>query len=374
MSKSFRTVVSIIGLFAGPFMLTAFGNEGSLKLPDRRHANIEFDLQTIPTDIAPSEHLLLFVGKRELCCEDKVPVSGRYLIKGSTISFDPAFDLNESQSYTVLTRGLNTVDNSHPKLTEFNIKPTGTLELPRVVAVYPSADVIPENTLRFYIHFSTPMQPHVSGQFITLVNAFGVPDPEALMTFKQELWSKDRKRLTLLMDPGRIKRGVITNLRLGPALRENKRYSIVVTDGWPSANGSGQTVRYEKKIRVSEALRVLPSTELWSIVPPKIQSLDPLVIEFDRPFDHALLQSAIRVVDDKGQGIPGTVSIENRERTWRFDPHGLWTTGYAQVTVDARLEDVAGNNFRDLLDHSVESKPRRVDKLTIELELKPAEG
>ena len=104
--------------------------------------------------------------------------------------------------------------------------------------VYPSGDLLPENVLRFYVHFSEPMTPHLASDFVTLRDASGVADRAAFMKFKQELWNADRTRLTVLIDPGRIKRSVATNLDLGPALLEGERYSLTVDEGWPSADGS----------------------------------------------------------------------------------------------------------------------------------------
>ena len=91
-----------------------------------------------------------------------------------------------------------------------------------VTAICPSAGTIPENTLRFYIHFSAPMQPHCATESIALVDAADVADGAAFMTFKQELWNEDRTRLTLLMDSRRIKRGVVKNVALGPRWRRTK--------------------------------------------------------------------------------------------------------------------------------------------------------
>lgn len=42
------------------------------------------------------------------------------------------------------------------------------------------------------------------------------------LAIKEELWSSDGKRLTILFDFGRIKRGVSTNRRQGPALEKGR--------------------------------------------------------------------------------------------------------------------------------------------------------
>ncbi|MEO0382490.1 MAG: hypothetical protein AAF234_02970 [Pseudomonadota bacterium] len=353
----------VMGIGAGPFGSAVFAQDHGLILPERPSDTIEL-MQSEAGDPAPL--LQVFVGPSDACCDDRSPIAGRYMADKGSVTFDPAFDLVTGQTYTVLTRVTGA-----DALTEFTLVAEGSFANPEVTAIYPSGPVIPENTLRFYIHFSTPMQPHMSVDFISLLDTDGTPDPAAFMTFTQELWNEDRTRLTLLMDPGRIKRGVATNLELGPALLEGQRYSITVAEGWPSANGQQELPRFEQHFLVSASLRELPNTDLWRITQPAARTLDPLLIAFDRPFDHQLAQTSIHVVGPDGQSIPGTVSIEDHERTWRFVPESPWPAQTLDITIDALLEDVAGNNFRDLLDHAVETDVRAIDQITLTLSLSP---
>mgnify|MGYP003346898067 CR=1 FL=1 len=81
-----------------------------------------------------------------------------------------------------------------------------------VTQIYPSADVLPENTLKFYVHFSAPMSRGHSYDHIRLLDEANRPVELAFLELAEELWSPDMLRLTLLMDPGRIKRGDYTLL------------------------------------------------------------------------------------------------------------------------------------------------------------------
>lgn len=137
-----------------------------------------------------------------------------------------SYNFIEGQRYVVLSRE----SDSSEVLTEFMIQSAAEMVSPKVVAIYPDSPVIPVNTLRFYLHFSTPMKPHAATEFIRLVDASGVEDTAAFMSFKQELWSEDRMRLTMLMGPGRIKRGEAQNLAIGPALLENDHYTLVIME------------------------------------------------------------------------------------------------------------------------------------------------
>lgn len=345
----------------------ALADEMNLDVPNRADANVKLTLQSENTDENPSHHLQVFVGNLDACCAGKSPIAGHYLIDGRHLIFDPAFDFVEGQSYVVQSRD----NGSEENLKEFMIQPDGEIASPRVVAIYPSGSAIPENSLRFYIHFSTPMRPHAAGDFIKLVDSNGAPDTAAFMSFKQELWSEDRMRLTLLMDPGRIKRGVAQNLELGPALLENNNYTLVIEEGWASARGTDTAPRFEKPFTVSQALRTLPDTDLWQISLPRTSTREPLVIEFDRPFDRELAQAGITVLNLDGHFIPGTVFVENHEKTWRFKPQAAWPDQSVQIKVDARLEDVAGNNFTELLDHSVGIDVETMNSKRITLELQP---
>lgn len=351
--------------FIGQSWSAVLAEEGSLILPEKPGDNVELSLQDASLDLDAPGILQVFVGSPENCCTGKSPIAGKYNVDGRTVTFDPAFDFVSGQIYTVQSYD-ETIG-----LADFTIAMDGDVPDPEVVAIYPSGKEIPANTLRFYIQFSTPMTPHMADNFIKLVDANGISDTAAFMSFTQELWNEDRTRLTLLMDPGRIKRGVAQNVALGPALLEGNHYSIVIEKGWPGARGGQETPRFEKPFTVSAALRHLPDIDLWQIQAPKMTTGKPLVITFDRPFDQQLVQTAITVRDEQGRRIPGAVSVKNNEQTWRFQPDEPWATPTIRIVVDARLEDIAGNNFRDLLDHSVGTDAQAIDQQMIDVDLTP---
>jgi len=372
-SKALPSILIVaIGFLFVSWWSAALADKGSLQLPKQVNSNIELILQNELGATEPAKMLQVYVGGTDACCENKLPIAGRYLIEGKKITFVPAFDFVEGKAYTAMTHGTELVNNqrTEQELTEFVIGNTNGVEKPQVLAIYPSGNEIPENTLRFYIHFSVPMKPHMSSRFIKLLDSEGEPDTEAFMEFKQELWSEDRKRLTLLVDPGRIKRGVAQNMSIGPALLEGSRFSIVVEPGWQTANGAVQTAKFENTFTVTQAQRTRPDTVLWTIETPGTLTNDPLLIKFDRAFDHALLQSGITVLDKYGRPVPGMSSIDNHEKEWRFIPENVWSSAQVRLVVDTLMEDVAGNNFRELLDHSIESKTQEANKRIITVELK----
>ena len=96
----------------------------------------------------------------------------------------------------------------------------------------------PANQLKFYVEFGAD-EARASPGIIKLLDeqgqvVVGVGRADRL----QELWSPDMKRLTVLFDPGRIKRGLKDNMNSGPPLVLRHHYSLVVDKAWPDATGA----------------------------------------------------------------------------------------------------------------------------------------
>lgn len=306
--------------------------------------------------------LAIFVGPLSDCCDGRSAMAGRLRVAGGTATFTPAFGFEEGQSYTV---------RLGQDLTEFTVAPKAPVVPPEVIAIYPEGAQLPENTLRFHIQFTTPMQPHRAAEFISLIGPDGTRDDAAFMAFKQELWNEDRSQLTLLMDPGRIKRGVAQNVALGPALLEGNAYTLLVSEGWPAAFRDQTAPRFEKRFVVSAPLRTLPDPALWEALPPRRKSLDPLVIRFDRPFDRQALGNALSLRDAEGQAISGQAAVLDDTAGWQFIPDTPWSGHHVDIHIDPRLEDVAGNNFHDLLDHALGTPDRAPGALIRRVPLSP---
>ena len=67
--------------------------------------------------------------------------------------------------------------------------------------------------------------------------------------------------------------------------------------------------------------------------------------------------------------INGNVDVSETGKKWQFYPSQHWTTNKLKIAVNATLEDVAGNNFKDLLDHSVDVQTNQVNSISIDLNL-----
>ncbi|MGX9355572.1 hypothetical protein ACS3SW_10520 [Roseobacteraceae bacterium S113] len=350
-------------LLMGGIGTAALAEDGRFALPSKASEPLSmiigdgFDAEQHPTSTFE-----VFVGSLEDCCEGRSSIAGQYQATERGWDFKPMFGFDAGRSYVVRRNG------PESELVAFSIPDNADAEQAAVVtAIFPSGGVIPENTLRFYIHFSEPMKPHVAFDYIHLVDASGAVDDAAFMKFKQELWSPDRRRLTLLMDPGRIKRGVAQNLTLGPALQEGQSYSLVIDEGWPTAYGTASLERAVAQFDVAQPLRSLPNVEAWTFNSPTAGTTEALEIVFDRPFDAGQLQTELVVLDSSDRAFTGDISVEAGERRWSFVPNQPWPSDGVLLSVPARLEDVAGNNFNDLLDHAIDTEAKALESILVPL-------
>ena len=295
------------------------------------------------------------------------PIAGRYTVDGGTIRFFPAFGFDPGRDYVVRLP-------NESAAVPFRISMDATQLTPVVTDIFPSGDTLPENTLRFYIHFSVPMQPHVAFDYIKLRDASGAVDDAAFMRFKQELWNEDRTRLTVLIDPGRIKREVATNVELGPALLAGQRYNLTVESGWPSADGTAVMPAFTKTFKVIDALRTRPDIRLWSANTPCAGTREPLNVTFDRPFDRHQMLYSLWLETQDGDEIEGKIALEDSEQHWSLTPLAPWPTGSFDLRADHKLEDVAGNNFVDLLDHAAGSDESDVAMSDLRISVQDCEG
>src|SRR5207302_1594426 len=98
----------------------------------------------------------------------------------------------------------------------------------KLVQVYPTADVLPENQLKFYLHFSAPMSRGEAYRRVHLIGEDGKEVETPFLELEEELWDGEGTRFTLFFHPGRVKRGLKPREEVGPTLEEGKRYTLVV--------------------------------------------------------------------------------------------------------------------------------------------------
>lgn len=260
-------------------------------------------------------------------------ILGSYAATSNALTFQPRFPFEPGVTYRASfvpekISSTMTVPQPSPSRSTF------------VSDVFPSADVLPQNLLKFYLHFSAPMSRGHIYEHIHLLDAKGEAVELPFLEIDEELWNPEMTRLTLFLDPGRIKRGVRPLEEVGPAFYPEKDYTLVIDAAWRDARGFPLKDGFRKKFHVTPPDREAPEPAAWKISAPKPGTRDPLVITFSDPMDQALALRMITV-----RSVRGEKALRAHETEWLFTPEQPWKSGRYQIQVQSTIEDLAGNNI-----------------------------
>ena len=280
------------------------------------------------------------------------PAAGRLLVDAEAVWFAPRFPFADGMSYSLLVESGGDADG--PEVWEIQRPSPEAPPTTEVVAIYPTAAALPVNLLRMYVHFSAPMSEGWAARAITVSRAdTGETLDDVFLPPEPELWDAQRKRLTMLLDPGRIKRGLVPNLEFGYPLVEGTTVRITIDPSFRDAAGQPLRAGAERSYSIGPALRSRIDPTAWQLTPPAAGSRAPLLVEFDRSLDHGLLQHTLSLQDEAGNTIAGLADTGAGERSWSFTPDNPWTTGEHRLAIEPRLEDVAGNSPARVFDRDV---------------------
>jgi hypothetical protein len=255
------------------------------------------------------------------------------------LQFEPRFPLQPGVRYRAVLGG------SAPVALSFAIPQAAPGPAPRVAQVYPTGDRLPENQLKFYLQFTAPMRQGEVYRRVALLGESGEPIEAPFLELEQELWDPSGTRLTLLLDPGRIKRGLVPHEEVGVALESGRRYALRIDPAWPGANGVPLAAAFRKDFAAVAADREPLDPRRWTLRAPARGSREPLVVSFPEPLDWALLERLLSVRGERGAPLPGSVFVAQHETQWRFTPRDPWPPGAYVLALDAALEDLAGNRI-----------------------------
>lgn len=287
--------------------------------------------------------------------EEPPDVAGRCQVLESGIQFIPYFPFEPGVRYlaTFDPRALSGAVASEPLVLEFSLPKKPVITPADVTHIYPSGELLPENLLRFYACFSNPMQRGCAETEISLLGPDSEPVPDALYRAPVELWDRSMRCLTILLDPGRLKRGLGPNRELGPPLQRGQTYTLTVGGGMIDIFGSPLSAAACKRFRVIDTVRQPIAIGEWKVISPDIDSRRPLALIFPVPLDWALLSHAIAVVSPNGQTVGGRVAIDQREQRWSFTPASRWAADSYEIRVGSELEDVCGNTVLAAFDRAL---------------------
>jgi len=291
------------------------------------------------------------------------PILGSYRIESEALIFQARFPLQPGLRYRAVF-----TSTSEPVTRRFDIPKSEATVSTIVEHVYPSTDRLPENQLKFYLHFSAPMSRGEAYSRIHLLDQVGDPVDLPFLELNEELWDREGKRLTLLFDPGRIKRDLVPHEEVGPPIKEGSTYTLVIDRDWRDAQGKSLKEGFKKSFAVVGADRETPDPQSWLLTAPNAGSAQPLLVEFPEPLDHGLLMRLLEVMDPQGNFVEGAIQVDRDETRWRFTPHEPWRAGDYSLSVDTRLEDLAGNRINRPFEVDVfERVEKRITTTTVSL-------
>jgi hypothetical protein len=268
------------------------------------------------------------------------PMLGSYRVTEKALRFDPQFPLQPGLRYRAVFR-----PGQFSLTSTFALPVTQRPATTVVTRIFPSADVLPENLLKFYVHFSAPMSRGQIYDHIQLRETSGRPVELPFLQIDEELWNANMTRLTLFIDPGRIKRGVLPLEEVGPALETGKKYDLIIDRAWKDAEDNPLNATFRKSFAVGPADRQPVDQTRWKLEAPKSQSRDPLTVSFPEPMDHALALRLISVVTSSGEAVRGQKLLRDHEQRWVFTPEIPWGRGDYALAIHTHIEDLAGNNI-----------------------------
>jgi hypothetical protein len=260
-------------------------------------------------------------------------VTGEWAGRDGKAVFAPKYPLKPGAKYRVIGGG-TTLEVKAPE--------PPRRQTARLTHVYPAATELPANVLRFYLEFDQPMPRGEVYKHVRLLNERGDKDPLPFLEIDDELWNADQTRVTLLVDPGRIKKEVKPRIDLGPVFEAGKKYTLVVVGKWPTLSGDPLGKDVTKAITATAAVDEALDPKAWKLTPPRDRG-GAMTIAFGRPMDRPLLARCLTVLKPDGEPLAGTGEPADRDRAWTFRPAAPWQPATYTLRVDPVLEDVCGN-------------------------------
>lgn len=249
----------------------------------------------------------------------------------------------------------------------------GAVGTTSVSEVYPTADVLPENLLRFYVYFSAPMRRDGVHTSIALLDSAGAPIPAVFLANQRPLWSPDGRRLTLVLDPGRVKSGLDAHEALGRALVAGERYTLSIDARTLDSEGCQLAGDFTKEFQTSEADLTIPDLDEWTLAAPTAGTREGLDLRLNGSHDHVSLAYRIRVRDSAGAVLAGSIALADHEQVWRFTPRAPWRHENYALVIDTRFEDTAGNRLTGLFDRpAADGRTDLLGRDSVELPFVPA--
>ncbi|HWD23944.1 MAG TPA: hypothetical protein VG368_00625, partial [Acidimicrobiales bacterium] len=195
------------------------------------------------------------------------PMAGKLVREGDELCFVPRFAFVEGTTYAVVVEGVTAALLLRPRPR----RPATT----EVLEIYPTTTEVPCNLLRLYVRFSAPMSEGYAARHLRLVDGAGNAMVGALLPMEHELWDGRRSRLTVLLDPARIKRGLVGHDQVGYPLKSGAPFRLVVDDGLRDARGIPLRAPAERRYEVGGEERRRVEPDGWVLNVPSRHTFEP---------------------------------------------------------------------------------------------------
>ncbi|MEO0341690.1 MAG: hypothetical protein AAF242_21085, partial [Bacteroidota bacterium] len=240
------------------------------------------------------------------------PIFGKLNLKNDTLIFIPFIALQANYPYQV-RQGDQTIHTfTTPKLVNHT--------LPQLVSYTPFIDTIPANLLKVYLHFSMPMQEGKSAEYVNVVQKQGDTLHGIFLDLQPELWNEDYTRLTLWVDPGRLKRALASNDLKGKPLMAGSEIIIKIAQSWENQQGSPLESDYLISYHIIEEDRRSPNTKQITYSAPGAGTKETFLLQMHEAFDAALLQRMVSITDAQKRELLGNLKTNQQANQVQFVP------------------------------------------------------
>ena len=281
-------------------------------------------------------------------------ILGEYNTTGEEIVFEPIVPLSRGMEYELFFR--------NKIIGKINIPMADASGAATLVAVYPSADTVPENLLKIYLRFSASMREGEALKHIALLDSHNDTVPGVFLDLQPELWNKERTVLTVWLDPGRIKRDLIPNQQMGNPLQQGKQYTLAVSGKWKDVQGLPLQKAYSKNFFVGGRDSQSPQPGTWVLSLPAAETKESFKGDSNEPLDYFLLLETVSIVDEKENKVTGDIKVHENETGFEFLPAQPWKPGRYKLRIASYLEDLAGNNLQRLFDREISKQPEKKEE------------
>ena len=331
---------AMILFIVGSFFSANAQNRVELLFENGKAVAVKLSSKEDPCTPDPRECYVVLEGK-------ETAIFGSWSMYQQTSVFSPVISFSAGMAYQIFRK--------NERVASFQIpleKYAESLKL----SVFPSTDTVPANLLKMYFQFSEPMKQLRSERFVFLLDERGDTLREVFQSLHPELWNKQGDRLTLWIDPGRVKRDLIRNQKLGAPFEIGKKYKLIVSNRWQSLSGNALYTSFEKSVYVEPNDRKKINPKEWLVEVPAAQSTDPLKIHFGESLDWVVAKENVWVNNESGEEVRAEISTFDQEAALLMAPASPWHAGLYHIHIDPKVADLAGNNLNRLFDEDLKTQ------------------